>query len=283
VLLISIEHALNKHKPKELQMMMNNTLSQLRDLKLAGMACAVKEQLYSAASTGLSFEERLALMVDREVHHRDDKRRAALMKRAGLKYPQACIEDVDSKPGRGFERSSLMSLALSRWVEDGTAILVTGPTGSGKSWLACALAQYACRRRQSALYLRAPRLAEDLRVLHGNGGFQRWLAAVARTDVLLLDDWGLAAMDGPTRADLKERHRHTQKHRRRVTTSCPTTSTTEPANHLQTTPSHNPSHATQHRPLKSVTFTEIRSCAAKPFTSPWACCLRARATSWAFG
>ena len=132
-------------------MMMNNTLAQLRDLKLAGMASAVEEQLSSAASTGLSFEERLALMVDREVHHRDDKRRAALMKRAGLKYPQACIEDVDSKPGRGFERSSLMSLALSRWVEDGTAILVTGPTGSGKSWLGCALAQYACRRGHSAL------------------------------------------------------------------------------------------------------------------------------------
>ena len=142
-------------------MMMNNTLAQLRDLKLAGMAYAVEEQLSSAASTGLSFEERLALMVDREVHHRGDKRRAALMKKAGLKYPQACIEDVDSKPGRGLERSSLMSLALSRWVE-------------------------------------------DLRVLHGNGGFGRQLAAVARTDVLLLDDWGLAAMDGPTRADLME-------------------------------------------------------------------------------
>ena len=185
-------------------MMMNNTVAQLRDLKLAGMASAVEEQLSSAASTALSFEERLALMVDREVHHRDDRRRAALMKKAGLKYPQACIEDVDSKPGRGFDRSSLMSLALSRWVEDGTAILVTGPTGSGKSWLACALAQYACRRGHSALYLRVPRLAEDLRVLHGNGGFGRWLAAVARTDVLLLDDWGLAAMDGPTRADLME-------------------------------------------------------------------------------
>ena len=104
-------------------MMMNNTLAQLRDLKLAGMASAVEEQLSSAASTGLSFEERLALMVDREVHHRGDKRRAALLKKAGLKYPQACIEDVDSKPERGFECSSLMSLALSRWAEDGTAIL----------------------------------------------------------------------------------------------------------------------------------------------------------------
>ena len=185
-------------------MMMNNTLAQLRDLKLAGMASAVEEQLSSSASTGLSFEERLALMVDREVHHRDDKRRAALLKKAGLKYPQACIEDVDSRAGRGFERGTLMSLALSRWVEDGAAILLCGATGSGKSWLACALAQYACRRGHSALYLRVPRLAEDLRVLHGNGGFGRWLATVARTDVLLLDDWGLAALDGPTRADLME-------------------------------------------------------------------------------
>ena len=125
-------------------------------------------------------------------------------KKAGLKYSQACIEDVDGRAGRGFERSAVMSLALSRWVEDGTPILLTGPTGSGKSWLACALAQYACRRGHSALYLRTPRLAEELRVLHGNGGFSRWLAAVARTDVLVLDDWGLAALDGPTRSDLME-------------------------------------------------------------------------------
>ncbi|MCK6508258.1 ATP-binding protein, partial [Myxococcota bacterium] len=181
---------------------MNNTLAQLRELKLVGMATAVEEQLSSTASTSMSFEERLALMVDREVHLRADKRHAALLKRARLKYPQACIEDVDGRAGRGFERSALMSLALSRWVDDGAAILVTGPTGSGKSWLACALAQYACRRGQSALYLRVPRLAEELRILHGNGGFTRWLTAVARTDVLLLDDWALAAMDGPTRADL---------------------------------------------------------------------------------
>jgi DNA replication protein DnaC len=185
-------------------MMMNNTLAQLRDLKLVGMAAAIEEQLSSSASMTLNFEERLALMVDREVHHRGDKRRAALLKRAGLKFPQACIEDVDGRAGRGFERSALMSLALSRWVEEGQAILITGATGSGKSWLGCALAQYACRRGQSALYLRTPRLAEELRILHGNGGFTRWLATVARTDVLVLDDWGMAALDAPTRSDLME-------------------------------------------------------------------------------
>jgi DNA replication protein DnaC len=185
-------------------MMMNNTLAQLRELKLAGMASAVEEQLASTASTALCFEERLALMVDREMNYRGDKRRAALLKKAGLKYSQACIEDVDGRAGRGFERSAMMSLALSRWVEEGTPILLTGPTGSGKSWLACALAQYACRRGHSALYLRTPRLAEELRILHGNGGFTRWLAMVARTDVLLLDDWGMATLDGSTRADLME-------------------------------------------------------------------------------
>ena len=109
-------------------MMMNNTLAQLRDLKLAGMAAAVEEQLSTSASTGLSFEERLALMVDREVHHRGDKRRAMLLKKARLKYPQACIEDVDARAGRVFERPALMSLALSRWIEDGSAILITGAT-----------------------------------------------------------------------------------------------------------------------------------------------------------
>ena len=185
-------------------MMMNNTLVQLRNLKLQGMAIAIEEQLCTSASSGLSFEERLALMVDREVHLRGDKKRAALLKRARLKYPQACIEDVDARAGRGFERPALMSLALSSWVEQGQAILITGATGSGKSWLGCALAQYACRRGQSALYLRTPRLAEELRILHGDGSFARWLAAVARTDVLVLDDWGLAALDGPTRSDLLE-------------------------------------------------------------------------------
>lgn len=185
-------------------MMMNNTLAQLRDLKLAGFALALEEQLAAAGAAGLSFEERLALLVDREVHHRDDRRRAMLLKKARLKYGQACIEDVDARSGRGIDRAALMSLALSRWVEEGASVIVSGPTGTGKSWLACALAQYACRRGQSALYLRVPRLAEELRILHGNGGFARWLQALARTDVVVLDDWGLAALDASTRADLLE-------------------------------------------------------------------------------
>lgn len=184
--------------------MMNTTLSQLRELELAGFAQALEEQLGAAGTSALSFEERLALLVDREVHHRNDRRQAMLLKKARLKYAQACIEDLDTRAGRGIERSAIMGLALSRWVDEGLTISINGLTGTGKSWLACALAQYACRRAHSALYLRVPRLGEELRILHGNGGFARWLAALARTDVLVLDDWGLAALDAPTRADLLE-------------------------------------------------------------------------------
>ncbi len=184
--------------------MMNTTIAQLRELKLAGFAQALEEQLGAAGSAALSFEERLALLVDREVHHRNDRRCAMLLKKARLKYAQACIEDLDTRAGRGIERSAIIGLALSRWVDQGLTISINGLTGTGKSWLACALAVYACRRAHSALYLRVPRLGEELRILHGNGGFARWLAALARTDVLVLDDWGLAALDAPTRADLLE-------------------------------------------------------------------------------
>jgi hypothetical protein len=184
--------------------MLNETLEQLRELRLAGMAAALEEQLTHSASTTLGFEERLALLVDRERNHRHDKRLAGLLKRARLKYPQACIEDVQSNTGRGLNRPAFTSLALSRWVEQGLTVVIIGPTGSGKSWLACALAQHACRRAHSALYLRVPRLAEELRILHGKGGFSEWLVALARTEVLVLDDWALAPLEPAARADLLE-------------------------------------------------------------------------------
>ena len=97
-----------------------------------------------------------------------------------------------------------MSLALGDWITSGHSVLITGPTGAGKSWLACALAQYACRRGHSALYQRAPRLGEELRIRHGNGTFGKWLLQLAKTDVLLLHDWGMAGIDAQTRADLLE-------------------------------------------------------------------------------
>jgi DNA replication protein DnaC len=169
-------------------MMMNTTLEQLRGLRLHGMASGLQEQMAAGGIHALSFEERLALLVERELHQRDDKKRERLLKEARLKYPQAAIENLDGRPGRGIDRPALMSLVLGDWIESGHSVLITGPTGAGKSWLACALAQYACRRGHTAVYQRVPRLGEELRIRHGNGTFGKWLLQLAKTEVLLLDD-----------------------------------------------------------------------------------------------
>lgn len=185
-------------------MMMHTTLAQLRTLKLDGLAAGLEEQIAQAGMTALSFEERLALLIDRETHHRNDRKLVRLLKQARLKYGQATIEDIDTRPSRGVDRRAVMSLALGDWVDSGHSVLITGATGSGKSWLACALAQYACRRGKSALYQRVPRLQEELRIRHGSGVFGKWLVQLAKIDVLLLDDWGMGAIDSATRSDLLE-------------------------------------------------------------------------------
>jgi len=156
------------------------------------MAAGLQDQLTSAGMTAMSFEERIALLVEREAHWRSDKRRERLLKDARLKYPQAAIEGMDTRAGRGVDHKAVMSLALGDWIDSGHSVLITGPTGAGKSWLACALAQYACRRGRSAYYQRMPRLGEELRIRHGNGTFGKWLIQLAKTDVLLLDDRGMA-------------------------------------------------------------------------------------------
>jgi len=185
-------------------MLEHNTLDQLRALKLHGLADALEEQMRQPNIHAMSFEERLALLVDREVNVRSERKQTRLLQNAQLKFPRAAIEDFDNRAGRGIERKAFMSLALSGWITQSDTILLTGPTGVGKSWLACALAQYACRRGHSALYLRVPRLAEQLRVLHGAGSFGKWLVQLAKTDVLVLDDWGVASLDPATRSDLLE-------------------------------------------------------------------------------
>jgi DNA replication protein DnaC len=185
-------------------MMTQQTLTQLRSLKLSGMADALQEQLTQPSMSAMSFEERMALLVDREVASRDDRRRTRLLSLARLKYPQATIEDVDTRRGRGVERGQITSLALGDWIKTGHTVIINGATGCGKTWLACALGQYACRRGHTVMYMRTPRLAEELRVLHGSGGFGKWLVQLAKTDVLILDDWALAPLDAATRADLLE-------------------------------------------------------------------------------
>ena len=184
--------------------MLHQTLAQLRELKLQGMAHALQRQLEQPASTELSFEQRLALLVQQECDSRQERRCARLLQQAKLKFPQAAIEDFDTRAGRGIDRASFTSLALSDWIATGATVILSGATGCGKTWLACALGQYACRQGHSVRYLRIPRLAEELRVLRGAGSYTKWLAQLAKTELVVLDDWGFTGIDALTREALME-------------------------------------------------------------------------------
>jgi DNA replication protein DnaC len=185
-------------------MLTHNTLETLRSLKLHGMAAALEEQQSMPPTQTLSFEERLALLVDRERLYRDNTRRTRLLQQAHLKVAQACLEDLDYKAVRGLDKRQIAALASCEWVRRGQNVLITGPTGSGKTWLACALAQHACREGLSALYWRVPRLFEELRVAHGDGSYMRLLKRIEKASILVLDDWGLSALGAQDRADLLE-------------------------------------------------------------------------------
>lgn len=185
-------------------MLMQQTLTRLRALKLDGMARAFEEQSAQPASHGLGFEERFGLLVDREVLWRDTRRLERLLKQARLKYPGACLEDLDTRAARGLDAHLISTLASCDWVRGGQSVIATGQTGLGKSWIACALASQACRHGFSALYARFSRLLEELRIAHGDGSFSRRLAQLARIDVLVLDDWALAPIGAAERSDLLE-------------------------------------------------------------------------------
>ena len=184
--------------------MLDQTIAQLRELKLLGMAHALQRQLEQPASAELGFEQRLALLVQQECDSRQQRRCARLLQQARLKFPQAAIEDFSTRPARGIDRASFTSLALGDWIAAGSAIIFTGATGCGKTWLACALAQYACRQGHSVRYLRIPRLAEELRVLRAAGSYAKWLAQLAKVELIVLDDVGLTGIDAITREALME-------------------------------------------------------------------------------
>ncbi len=185
-------------------MLTQHTLTRLRSLKLDGMARAFEEQLTQPASHALAFEERFGLLVDRESAWRDTRRLERLLKQARLKFPGACLEDLDTRAVRGLDTRLLASLGSCDWVRAGQSIIATGATGLGKSWLACALAQQACRQGFAALYTRFPRLLDELRIAHGDGSFGRRLAQLAKIDVLIIDDFALAPIGQGERADLLE-------------------------------------------------------------------------------
>ena len=185
-------------------MLTQQTVTHLRTLRLDGMARAFEEQLTQPVATGLAFEDRFGLLVDRELAWRDTRRLERLLKQAKLKYPDACIEDLDTRSARGLDPRQLASLAGADWIRSGHNVLITGATGLGKTWLACALGQAACRQGFAVFYTRFGRLLEELRIAHGDGSFSRRLQQLARTDLLILDDWGLAPIGQSERNDLLE-------------------------------------------------------------------------------
>jgi DNA replication protein DnaC len=184
-------------------MMTNDTSRKLIEMKLHGMARGFQEQLIRPASGNLSFEDRFGMLVDMEVTDREDRRLKRLLSSAKLRE-SACIEDIDYRTGRGIDPGVISTLATCNWIRHGINIILTGMTGSGKTWLACALGNQACRFGLSVAFKRLPTLLEDLGVAHGTGNFVTQLDALAKADLLILDDFGMGAMDAARRGDLLE-------------------------------------------------------------------------------
>jgi DNA replication protein DnaC len=184
-------------------MLKHPTLDKLHALKLTGMAAALADQSATPDITDLSFEERLGLLVDREMTERDNRRMTSRLRRARLRH-NAILEDLDYRHSRGLDKGLVQSLAGCQWVKEHLNLLITGPTGVGKTWLACALAHKACREGYTAQYVRLTRLLRELTIAKGDGQYSKLLTNLAKVDVLILDDWGLMKLSAENRRDLLE-------------------------------------------------------------------------------
>lgn len=178
------------------------TLDKLRTLKLTGMAEAFSEQLQKPMPD-LDFEARLGLLIDREWYLRENRRLSRRLNQAKLQQA-SCVEDIDFKHPRGLNKSMVLELTRGQWIQQHLNLLMTGPTGCGKTYIACALAHKACLIGFTARYYRLPRLWNELKIAKANGTYACWLAQIAKIDVLLLDDWGLTTPDDEQRRDLLE-------------------------------------------------------------------------------
>lgn len=185
-------------------MLQQPTLEKLEAMRLHGMAQALREQMKDEAARELSFEERFALLVDRQLTWRENEALQARLRRAKLRT-SACVEDIDFRAARGIDKTLLRSLVqASAWVERHENIFVCGPTGVGKSYLACALAQKACRDGYTAFYLRASALFRDLSLARADGSMRNLLLRLSKVDVLVVDDWAMTPMSENERRDFWE-------------------------------------------------------------------------------
>ena len=185
-------------------MMLEITLGKLNQLKLYGMAEALAEQTQATMYTSLSFEERLGLLVDREITLRDNRRLTNLLRGARLRYSSACPEEIDFRTPRGLSKEAILSLMQNGWIKGKQNVIITGPTGSGKTFIACALANSACRSGHSAYYIRLPRLLQELHIARGDGSYGKLLTRLAKYTILVIDDWGLAKLGDKERRDILE-------------------------------------------------------------------------------
>ncbi len=185
-------------------MMMEPTLTKLHRLKLAGMAEALAEQAQQTIYGELSFEERLGLMIDREMTVRENRKLTNLLRGAKLRYPNACPEEIDFRAPRGLSREAVLSLFQNTWIAAKQNVIITGPTGTGKTFIACALANSCCRGGLSAHYVRLPRLLQELHIARADGTYGKLLSRLAKYSVLIVDDWGLARLNDKERRDLLE-------------------------------------------------------------------------------
>jgi DNA replication protein DnaC len=185
-------------------MLKEPTIEKLQALRLSAMATAWDEQQRSADVVALSFDERFAMLVEAEWCARENKRLTRALKEAKLRISQACIEDVQYAARRELDKAVVRQLATCRWVQEHQAVLISGATGTGKTYLACALAHQACRQGFRACYRRAPRFFDELRLARADGSYPRLLGRLARVDVLVIDDFGIAAIADTERRDLLE-------------------------------------------------------------------------------
>jgi DNA replication protein DnaC len=183
-------------------MLNQQTIDQLLRLKLQGMSYAYQEQLQQPAQD-LSFEERFGLIVDREWTYREDRRLKRRLKAAKLREP-ACVEDIDYRHPRGLDRSVLKNLVSCQWIPKSQNLILIGPTGSGKTYLACALANQACRLGFMTLYVRISKLLQDFQIAKADGSYSKLLAKLAKLNLLIIDDWGLTPLTPAERRDLLE-------------------------------------------------------------------------------
>jgi len=183
-------------------MLNNTTLDQLREMRLTGMADAFTEQL-EKPNTDMDFESRLGILVDREYLLRKNRQLKRRLQRAKLQQ-HACIEDIDYKKSRGISKANILELSKLNWIRQHNNMLITGKTGCGKTYLACAMAHKACLSGFTAAYYRLPRLWEELKIAKANGTYPALLIKIAKFDMIILDDWGLTPPNSDQRRDLLE-------------------------------------------------------------------------------